>query len=55
MKSIVYPCPHNRTLTDQELERIATTGWAQWKREQDRERRRQDAEHDDADWWKKQD
>lgn len=55
MKTRAYPCPHNRLLTDRELERIFNAGWAQWKAEQDRERRAQESGPDfnDPDWWKK--
>lgn len=55
MKSRTHPCPHNRLLTDKELDRICSTGWAQWKREQERERRNGDGPdiYGDPDWWKK--
>lgn len=50
-----YPCPHNRVLTDRELDRIAAAGWSQWKAEQDRKRRQENGpDRDDPDWWKKQ-
>lgn len=53
-----YPCPHNRPLTDPELDRIFNVGWAQWKRAEDQERRRRrledgDSPYNDPDWWKK--
>jgi hypothetical protein len=44
-----YPCPHNRVLTDGELDLIAATGWSQWKRVQDAERKR---DKKNGDGWK---
>jgi hypothetical protein len=51
--NMTFPCPHNRELTDDELNRIAARGLVEWLRAE-QEKQRQRDESLPGDEWKEQ-
>jgi hypothetical protein len=46
-----FPCPHDRELTERELDQIAAHGLEDYRREQ-RKRKRNKQDHGEGDEWK---